>query len=149
MLIIRTNGSKSLIGQASLINTALTIPATFASYLIRFRLVLHMILLEWISIYWQSTINRSWIESKAATSAGQYNISMRILGTAPVPLSPLSEQKRIVTEVDSRLSIIHEVENQVDTNLKRAERMRQSILSKVFASRFRKEKEKSLNITKE
>lgn len=49
-----------------------------------------------------------------------------------VPLPPLAEQYRIVTEVDRRFSLVREVEAQVDTNLQRAERIRQSILSKAF-----------------
>jgi hypothetical protein len=44
----------------------------------------------------------------------------------------LAEQQRIVTEVDRHLTLIRETETQVDTNLKRAERLRQSILGKAF-----------------
>jgi type I restriction enzyme S subunit len=49
-----------------------------------------------------------------------------------VPLPPLSEQARIVAEVDRHLSIIREVEAEVDTNLKRAQALRQSTLAKAF-----------------
>ncbi|MDO9189537.1 MAG: hypothetical protein Q7U24_06690, partial [Sulfurimicrobium sp.] len=48
-------------------------------------------------------------------------------------LPPLSEQHRIVAEVDRRLSILSETEAQVETNLRRAERLRQSILSRAFS----------------
>ena len=50
-----------------------------------------------------------------------------------VPLPPASEQLRIVTEVDRRLSLLRETEAQVDANLQRAERMRQSLLASVFS----------------
>jgi type I restriction enzyme S subunit len=52
--------------------------------------------------------------------------------TAPLGIPPLSEQERIVTEIDRCISIIRETEVQVDTNLQRAARMRQAILGKAF-----------------
>ena len=54
---------------------------------------------------------------------------------APFPLPPLAEQHRIVAEVDRRLSIVREVEAEVDANLKRAQALRQAILARAFASR--------------
>ncbi|MDD3608979.1 MAG: restriction endonuclease subunit S [Halothiobacillaceae bacterium] len=53
-----------------------------------------------------------------------------------VPLPPLSEQHRIVAEVERRLSLLRETEAQVDANLKRAERLRQSILSRAFSGQL-------------
>jgi type I restriction enzyme S subunit len=50
-----------------------------------------------------------------------------------IPLPPLAEQHRIVAEVDRRLSLLRVTEAQVDANLRRAEHLRQSILSQAFA----------------
>ncbi len=136
MLVIRTNGSKSLIGRAAVVTTHFQQPTTYASYLIRFRLLGDATLSAWISSYWQSHSTRSWIESKAATSAGQHNISMSVLATAPVPLPPSTEQHRIVAEAGRRLSLVRGIEAQVDANLQRAERLRQSILSRGFSEGF-------------
>jgi type I restriction enzyme S subunit len=133
MLVIRTNGSKSLIGRAAVVTTQFQRPTTYASYLIRFRLLEDAVLSAWVLSYWQSHSSRSWIESKAATSAGQHNISMTVLATAPIPLSPADEQDRIVAEVERRLSIVRETEAQADANLTRAESLRQSILARVFS----------------
>ena len=49
-----------------------------------------------------------------------------------VPIPPLAEQHRIVAEIDRRLSIVREVEAEVDANLKRARALRQAVLSKAF-----------------
>jgi type I restriction enzyme S subunit len=49
-----------------------------------------------------------------------------------VPVPPLAEQARIVAEVDRHLSIIREVEAEVDVNLQRAQALRQATLSKAF-----------------
>ena len=51
-----------------------------------------------------------------------------------VPLPPLAEQERIFAEVDRHLSIIREVEAEVDTNLQRAQALRQATLAKAFAN---------------
>jgi type I restriction enzyme S subunit len=50
----------------------------------------------------------------------------------PIPLPPLQEQKRIVAEVERRLSVVEELETVVNANLKRAGRLRQAILSAHF-----------------
>ena len=51
----------------------------------------------------------------------------------PIPLPPPVEQRRIVAEVEPRLSVIQQAEASVETSLKRADQMRQSILKKAFA----------------
>ena len=50
-----------------------------------------------------------------------------------IPIPPIAEQHRIVAEVDRRLSLLRETETQVDANLQRADRLRQSILSRAFS----------------
>jgi len=54
----------------------------------------------------------------------------------PLPLPPLPEQRRIVAEVERRLSLIEALETAVARNLRRAERLRQSILKRAFAGRL-------------
>jgi type I restriction enzyme, S subunit len=49
-----------------------------------------------------------------------------------IPVPPFVEQQRIVAEVDRCLTIVHEVGAEVDANLKRSERLRQSVLSSSF-----------------
>ena len=51
-----------------------------------------------------------------------------------VPIPPLLEQHRIVAEIDRRLSLVRGVEAEVDANLKRAQALRQSTLSKAFSN---------------
>jgi type I restriction enzyme, S subunit len=55
--------------------------------------------------------------------------------SASIALPPLAEQSRIVAEVDRHLSIIREVEAEVDANLQRAQALRQATLSKAFANK--------------
>jgi type I restriction enzyme, S subunit len=46
--------------------------------------------------------------------------------------TPSTEQKRIVAEVERRLSVVEEWEAVVSANLQRAARLRQSTLKKAF-----------------
>ncbi len=53
-----------------------------------------------------------------------------------LPLPPLSEQERIVAEVERRLSVVQQAEATVEATLARAERLRQSILKQAFSGRL-------------
>jgi type I restriction enzyme S subunit len=58
------------------------------------------------------------------------------LRACPIHLPPLTEQKRIVAEVERRLSVVQEVEAAVQANLARAGRLRQAILKRPFEGRL-------------
>lgn len=70
---------------------------------------------------------------KVASGGVQPNLNLSLVKAVCVPLPPLGEQIRIVSEVDRHLSIVREVEAEVDTNLKRAQALRQATLSRSFA----------------
>ena len=55
-----------------------------------------------------------------------------LLESVWVPVPPIAEQVRIIAEVDRHLSIIREVEVEVDANLQRAQALRQATLAKAF-----------------
>jgi type I restriction enzyme S subunit len=75
---------------------------------------------------------RRQIEKRVKTTAGIYKMAQPELASITIPLPPLAEQLRIVAEVDRRLSLVRGVESEVDANLKRAQSLRQSVLSKTF-----------------
>ena len=69
-------------------------------------------------------------------STAQQAIYIRDIRTLPLPLPPIAEQQRIVAEIDRRLSLIHEVVAQVDANLLRAVRLRQTILKEAYSGKL-------------
>src|SRR5205823_494142 len=71
--------------------------------------------------------------SIGSTRAG---FNTRLLEELDIPLPPVLEQVQIIAEIDQRLSVIDDLERNVEANLKRAERLRQSILKEAFAGRL-------------
>ena len=71
-----------------------------------------------------------------AYGAGKPGLSLEQIRSLPVALPPLPEQRNINAEVDRHLSLADEAVAQVNANLKRAERLRQSILSRAYVGGF-------------
>lgn len=53
-----------------------------------------------------------------------------------IPIPPVEEQAEIVSRLSSMLSVVEVSEAQVDVNLRRADRLRQSILKKAFSGQL-------------
>ena len=77
---------------------------------------------------------KSIIDNASATTLPILNKRKFELLTLFIPSR--SEQQKIVEEIESRLSVAEEVEEAIDINLKRAERLRQAILKKAFEGRL-------------
>ena len=67
-----------------------------------------------------------------ATGTAQMTVPLSGLRKIAIGLPPITEQKRIVDEVTRQLSIIAATEEQVNRNLARSARMRQSVLANAF-----------------
>ena len=136
VLMCRTNGSVNLVGKTAVVKTKLDAFHSFASYLLRFRFADTQSLPQWFHVFTTSLLGRSFIESNAASSAGQNNVSLKLIHGMPIPIPPLAEQRRIVAEVERRLSVIQQAEAAVEVGLKRVERLRQSILKQAFSGKL-------------
>jgi type I restriction enzyme S subunit len=73
---------------------------------------------------------------KSGTGSTVTGVSSRNFQPMTLLVPPLAEQKRIVAEVERRLSVSDALEGVVSANLQRANRLRQSILHNAFASGF-------------
>ena len=65
-------------------------------------------------------------------NVGQGNVGIKALTETKVILPTISQQKTIITEIESRLSVCDQIEQTVDAALQQAEALRQSILKKAF-----------------
>lgn len=68
--------------------------------------------------------------------SGLQHIHLEDLRADCIPLPSLTEQQRILAEVERRLSVVEELETVVNANLQRATRLRQSILQQAFEGKL-------------
>jgi len=136
LLIIRTNGSKKLLGRCGLVVNEFERPHYFASYLIRFRLTKLPNIAEWTARIFDSHMTRKIIEAKAVTSAGQHNVNLRVLSGVVVPLPPQGEMLRILDTMRRADSLLDELARSARSNQARAGRLRQSILKRAFEGKL-------------
>jgi type I restriction enzyme S subunit len=73
---------------------------------------------------------------KQAYGAAQPNISPTEIEEMPFPLPPLAEQHQIVVEVEARTSAIDHLQVDLETQISRSVKLRQSILSYAFSGRI-------------
>jgi len=131
-LIVRTNGSKDLIGRAAAISDPLSIAAYFASYLIRFRLAVPPVVIRWLGTIWASPNIRRALEGLAATSAGQYNVSLDKLNRVSIPLPPEEELKAMMPLLLTSLRSVEVLEGLRQSTGDLMGQLEQAILAKAF-----------------
>lgn len=131
VLFTRYNGSVDLVGVCAAV-PELPEPTVYPDKLIRVRVPSDVLLPSFLVIAASTGEARAFIGSRVRTTAGQAGVSGADVKAIPLRVPPLGEQHRIVAEVDRRLSIVREVEAEVDANLKRAHALRQAVLAKAF-----------------
>lgn len=73
----------------------------------------------------------------SATGSTIKNVGLKAMREFPIPMPPsLTEQKQIVQEIESRLSVCDKVEETITASLQQAEALRQSILKKAFEGKL-------------
>jgi type I restriction enzyme S subunit len=134
LLIVEGNGSIDQIGRVAIWDDSIT-PCVHQNHLIKVRLVLQQ-MAKYV-LHWLLSIGgREQIIDVASSTSGLYTLSLSKVSRLPVPLPPLAEQHRIVEEVERRLSVVEALEEAVEANLTRAERLRQAILKTAFEGRL-------------
>ena len=106
------------------------------NHVFRARLYLNQLSPKLVS-WWGNTFGKDYFSREGKQTTNLASINLTKLSAFPIPLPPTAEQKEIVAEVDLRLSLIRTTEAQVDANLQRAERLRQSILAQAFSGRLK------------
>ena len=134
LLVVEGNGSPSQIGRMASWNGEIA-DCVHQNHIIRVRTsprVLH----SFVELYWNSPEGAQNVLNVASSTSGLYTLNVTKVGSMPILLAPLAEQHRIIAEVERRLSVVQQTEAAVDASLRRAERLRQSVLKRAFEGKL-------------
>lgn len=132
IILSEASGSPSQVGKPAIWREQLP-ECCFQNTVIRLRalnLSNEYLLIVFKSFYFNS------IFSKIAVGVGINHLSANKFSLICVPLPPLKEQIQIFEEVERYLSVIEQLEKTIDSNLKRSEKLRQSILKQAFEGKL-------------
>jgi type I restriction enzyme S subunit len=135
LLFTRYNGNLDLVGACGLVREG-SQRVIYPDKLIRVRVQNEIAMPEYLEIYFSTIAARKLIESRVKSTAGQHGISGGDIKSLSVILPPLEEQRRIVAEVERRLSLAAGVESTLAASLSRAGRLRQSVLKSAFEGKL-------------
>ena len=134
LLFVEGNGSIEQIGRVAIWDGCIP-EVTHQNHLVRFgtsgilspRFALHFMI---------SPLGRAFITAQASSTSGLHTLSISKVKKLLVPVPSLAEQAEIVRILDARLEAVEALNNEIDTNLARAESLRQSILIKAFSGQL-------------
>jgi len=135
LLVIRSNGSVSIVGQTALVKGH-DMEYLYAGYLIRIRPNKSVVDNKYLNFLFTAHMLRSQIESKAKSTSGVNNINSGELQSLINPVCSVVEQQEIVQQIESRISAVEKLEQDIEDGLRQAETLRQSLLKKAFEGRL-------------
>jgi type I restriction enzyme, S subunit len=130
-LVINRVNSVTHLGKCLRISAALS-GAVFESNMMRIRLT-SAALPKYVEYYFASPSGKKRLTENAKWAVNQASINQRDVWATPLCLPDVATQQRVIADIDRRLSIVRELEAEVDANLKRAQALRQAILAKAFS----------------
>ena len=133
VLFNRTN-SPELVGKTAIYRGER--PALFAGYLVRVNHISQVASGPYVAHFLNSPRAREHGKSVKTDGVNQSNINGTKLQEYPFPCCSPAEQAEIVRTLDARLEVTGILDSEIDTNLARAEALRQSILKKAFAGQL-------------
>lgn len=131
LLFNRTN-SAELVWKSAIYESHHPMPCSFAWYLIRVRTFHDLFNIKFLLYFINSFFGRKWVASVVSQQVWQANVNGTKLSNLIFPLPPISEQQKIVEEVEYRLSVVDELEQTIEAGIKKAENLKQAILKKAF-----------------
>jgi type I restriction enzyme S subunit len=135
VFIMRGNGSKDLCGLAGRAETDLA-GVIFPDLFIRVSLPIEKVLPEFFVAVWNSPITRELIEESAKTTSGIWKINQTQILSTTIPVPPLSDQRRIMTELklfDLEIDALKRLQAQTVAEL---DALLPSILDRAFSGKL-------------
>lgn len=130
ILIIRSNGSKDLVGKCALVKD-LDQKFTYASFLIRLR-VHDSISASYIVWYLNSENARKQLFRKAKSSAGIHNINSKEIADIDITIPHISEQNEIVEILSTLIEKEKQVRETAETVIEQIDIMKKATLARAF-----------------
>jgi type I restriction enzyme S subunit len=131
VLLIRSNGSVSLVGRAALVRESEE-GLAYAGYLIRLRPDTSRILPPYLNLVLGIRDVRLQIEIPARSTSGVNNINSDEVKALKIPLPPLAEQAEIVRHVETLFKLADQIEARYQKAKAQVDELPQSILAKAF-----------------
>ena len=131
LLLIRSNGSVSLLGQSVLINDS-AYGFAYAGYLIRLRCKKDIIVPRYLDITLKTNDLRTQIELPARSTTGVHNINSAEIKSLVIPLPSLGEQHEIVRLVEKLFAFADSLEVKYKKAMVCINKIEQSVLAKAF-----------------
>lgn len=133
LLINRVN-SPSHLGKCLVIEPR-HVPAVFESNMMRLRLG-HTTDPRFVAMFLRSRDGRARLTSNAKWAVNQASINQKDVCATLVPVPSLSQQREVVADLDHRLTVAERTAAEIDVQLARAARLRQSILKRAFEGKL-------------
>ena len=130
VLFNRTN-SPELVGKTAIYRGEQ--PALFAGYLIRVNQIETVVDGQYLNLLLNSHVAKQHGNKVKTDGVNQSNINGEKLQNYPFPYCSISEQQEVVRLLDENLSIIDQMEHDIELELRKSEALRQSILKKAFS----------------
>lgn len=131
-ILLNEGGDRDKLGRGWVWNGEIS-ECIHQNHVFRARLLLADLNPKYVSWY-ANTFGQKFFFDEGKHTTNLASISMTKLKALPVPIPPPAEQKRIVAEVERRMSVIDDFENAVSENLNRSALLRRSILRQAFVS---------------
>ena len=130
LLVVEGNGSKSQIGRVALWDGSVS-PCSHQNHLIKVRVLKEA--LRKFALYWLlSPMGRNAIVDVASSTSGLHTLSISKVRSIPIPIPPEEEVEKVVQEIERRTTVTNQVLKDVENELNRTGRLRQSILKQAF-----------------
>ena len=133
LLLVRSNGSTSLVGRSALINGELDGYA-YAGYLVRLRTFSTDLFSDYLHLVLNIRYVRDQIEMPIRTTSGVKNINSTEISRLIVPLPPLAEQKRIVEKVEQLVGLCDELESKLRKEREDSEKLMEAVVKGLLES---------------
>jgi type I restriction enzyme, S subunit len=130
-ILLNEGQSPELLGRAAMYRGELP-GACFTNTLIRFQ-AHSCVLPTFALIVFRHYMHSGRFAKESNITTNIAHLSLGRLANVEFPLPPISEQQRIAEDVERRLSIVGELEAEVEANLKRAQSLQKATLGKAFS----------------